>query len=78
MPTVVQTVVAAVERRTQKRPILLTDRLSEDLWLDGMETAQIALQLQSELGRRPSAATYSLVSTVGDFVSAFEEAPPQS
>lgn len=68
--------MAAVERRTEKRPVLLTDRLSEDLWLDGTETADVALQLQSELGRKPTAEAYREVFTVGDFVSVFEEAPP--
>ena len=76
MKTVEQAVVAAVELRTEKRPILLTDRLNEDLWLDSMETADIALQLQSQLGRKPKAEAYSRVSTVGDIVSAFKEAPP--
>jgi len=76
MGTVEQAVVAAVERKTEKRPVLLTDRLSEDLWLDGMETADIALKLQSELGRQPTADAYRKVFTVGDFVSAFEEAAP--
>ncbi|QNP44046.1 hypothetical protein H9L15_05600 [Sphingomonas daechungensis] len=64
-----------MERKTEKRPILLTDRLSEDLWLDGMEIADIALQLEAELGRKPSAEAYSRVFTVSDFVAAFEEAP---
>ena len=76
MKTVEQAVVAGVERRTEKRPILLTDRLSEDLWLDSMETADVALQLQSQLGRKPTAEAYSGVFTVDDFVSAFGEAPP--
>ena len=65
-----------MERRSEKRPVLLTDRLSEDLSLDGMEAADLALQLQLELGRQPPAEAYREVFTVGDFVSAFEEAPP--
>lgn len=68
--------MAALERRTEKRPILLTDRLGEDLWLDSMEAADIAVQLQSQLGCKPTAEAYTSVFTVGDFVSAFEEAQP--
>ena len=71
-------VLAAVARVAEKRRISLTDRLVEDLWLDDMETAKIAIELQSELGRRPSTQAYSQALTVGDLVMAFHEAPPLS
>jgi hypothetical protein len=76
MESIEQSVLRVVENRIDKRPVLLCDRLNEDLWLDGMEIAGLALELQELVGRKPTAQAYRTVFTVADLVAVFEQAPP--